>query len=534
MGELRSVSAVSTSKARLWLPIAALAIASLYLPSLQARFDFIDDGNLVYADGPMPLGQRLHLLWQRIEANYHDLGPFRPVLWLHWTVFAETLRGSELGWRAVRLMGCFAATGMLLWLLRELRIARWACIIAAASAIWNPFRSEIWTSNTLAEGVAMPYALFALVAARRATTSKRAWLWDLGGILGVLAALGCKNTFAALIPAQMFLRFAQDDLSLRQGWRRHRARALLLSTTVLLPIAHLIYFKLHWHPGQYTTNSPSFANLLMILSGYKGGISLELLGAGLFLALLLVAAALWRRQVDASWRVAVAGAGGGLWSEYRAAVGSACLLIGAGVVVYLPVGAMSGRYVMPGIWGVDILIGLLLTRFSIEAPSGFGKRLAWSALGAGLFLVAGANLGKQEKHMARTTMLWETLEWVERQAPSNAAIAWYGGALPTSPLNVEEGVHFAWHLAARKKSTARVAICDEQGHLNVRTREFGPCAEPIAYRIVGAELATHEAGWHDAQRFARPYRVGLRKYECVVQSLDESAEGAHASAKTKQ
>ena len=32
--------------------------------------------------------------------------------------------------------------------------------------MWNPYRNEIWTSLTLSEGVAMPYALAGLCWAR--------------------------------------------------------------------------------------------------------------------------------------------------------------------------------------------------------------------------------------------------------------------------------------------------------------------------------------------------------------------------------
>ena len=80
-----SVPRASTcSRSPWWIFVGAALLASLYLPTLATRFDFIDDGNLVYPSGPMPLGQRLHLVWEKIEANYRHLGPFRPVLWCHW------------------------------------------------------------------------------------------------------------------------------------------------------------------------------------------------------------------------------------------------------------------------------------------------------------------------------------------------------------------------------------------------------------------------------------------------------------------
>src|SRR5262249_46574565 len=146
------------------------------------------------------------VVWQKIVANYRDLGPFRPVLWVHWEAAADLLQGSELGWRWTRLVWCGFAAAMLLWLFAALRITLRAALVAGALSLWNPHRTAIGPSLTLAEGVAMPYALLALVCARRAARSSHPLVWDVAGVAGVLAALGCKNTFAALVPAQMFLR----------------------------------------------------------------------------------------------------------------------------------------------------------------------------------------------------------------------------------------------------------------------------------------------------------------------------------------
>jgi hypothetical protein len=244
-----------------WVLLGAVLIANLYLPTLRTRFDFIDDGNLVYPTGPLPLAERAGVYWNKVVGNYEALGPFRPVLWLHWEVAADLLRGSEFGWRLSRLVWCGFAAAMLLWLLLDLGVAPPAALLVGAVALWNPFRGEVWTSLTLAEGVAMPYALLALVCARRAAHGRRPWAWDLAGAACVLAALGCKNTFAALVPAQLFLRLAPDGMPLAQGWRKNRRPALLLCLTLLLPAAHFVYYKLHWHAGQYTTGGPSLTQL---------------------------------------------------------------------------------------------------------------------------------------------------------------------------------------------------------------------------------------------------------------------------------
>src|SRR4051812_43555063 len=98
-----------------WVVLAGtLALPCVYLPTLGTRFDFIDDGNLVYPAGPMPLGPRVQLVWDKVVANYDHLGPFRPTLWAHWEIAAELCQGSEFRWRLARLLWCGVATAALL------------------------------------------------------------------------------------------------------------------------------------------------------------------------------------------------------------------------------------------------------------------------------------------------------------------------------------------------------------------------------------------------------------------------------------
>ncbi|HUR54857.1 MAG TPA: hypothetical protein VMZ71_12045, partial [Gemmataceae bacterium] len=253
-----------------WIVAGALLLAAVYAPTLAAPFDFIDDGNLVYPSGGVTtLHGHAALWWEKVRDNYDHLGPFRPTLWVHWQVMANTLGGDPAAWRAVRLAWCALAAGMLLWLFRELGLHPVAGLAAGALAMWNPYRNEIWLSLTLAEGVAMPYALFSLVAARKAATAERPLRWELAAAACVLVSLGCKNTFAALVPAQVALRMWPDSLTLKEAWRKNGWRALALGVTLLLPAAHFVYFKAHWHPGQYETHGPSAAQLGRMLSGLK-------------------------------------------------------------------------------------------------------------------------------------------------------------------------------------------------------------------------------------------------------------------------
>lgn len=485
----------------LWIPVGAVVLALLYVPTLQTRFDFIDDGNLVYPEPSQPLGGRLAVAWAKVVANYEDLGPFRPTLWAHWELLAELCDGSESAWRAVRLGWCALAALMLLWLLSECGLGAGAALGAAALAMWNPYRSgEIWTSLTLAEGVAMPYALLALVAARRAARSGRPGGWDILGAGCVLMALGCKNTFIALIPAQLFLRISPDGLGLRHGLRRHGWRAALLGLTAIAPVAHFIYFKLNWHPGQYTTDVPSLAQLGRYVSGLGGAVGMDFVGAGLTLtaaAVCLGRGACVSRELPAESVLPRTG-------RYRAALGAGGLLVVSGIAVYLPMNAMSPRYSMPAAWGLDLLIGVLLSELFRLGWTPM-KRLAVTGLAAGLAAVVAANIGKQEKFAARARLLWNMLEWVEQHAPPGATIAWVSG----ERLNREEGVHFGWHLRAHGRADVRVTFLDgPPGHASAP----GTSAEQTL-RIVGLPPSAIVEG---AERFAASYHLGRRQYVCSV------------------
>src|SRR5262249_42927891 len=162
-------------------------------------------------------------------------------------------------------------------------------------------------------------------------------------------------TFAALVPAQMFLRVAPDGVSLREGWHRHGRRALALSWTLLFPLVHFIYFKRNWHAGQYVTGCPTLTQLRRIVAGLFGAISTDFAGTGLALAIL--AQVITQRQEGSSngpsrtrWRLAT-------WftellHAYRAALGAGALLVLGGVALYLPMDAISGRYTIPAVWGL--------------------------------------------------------------------------------------------------------------------------------------------------------------------------------------
>jgi hypothetical protein len=375
--------------------------------------------------------------------------------------------------------------------------------------MWNPYRNEIWTSLTLAEGVAMPYAMLALIGARKAGASNRPWAWHVASMAGLLGALGCKNVFVALIPAQMALRLWPDGVTLRDGWRRNRGRAALYLLPLLLPIAHFVYFKLNWHPGQYRTPGPSFEQAGRIASWLKGAGGADFLGVGLAL---VVGALLWH------WRGALRAALGGFAARYRAALLCAAILIAAGVAIYLPMPMMAARYTMPAVWGVDILIALALTAFA-ALPLAWPTRVAWAGVAVGLAAVMVANVGRQEKFAARARMLWDTLHYVEQHAPPGARVAWVGGESGAGALNVEEGIHFQWHLFHRGRGDVRIGLVDEAGQ-PVERIELPPLDAPPLYRIAASDRAPDR--WQLDRAFASSYRLGRKRYVCHLETVRET------------
>ena len=114
-----------------WVVGGGLVLALGYLPTLAAPFDFIDDGNLVYPAPPgTTLSGHVERWWDKVRANAEHLGPFRPAVWAHWELAANTLGGDPLAWRAARLGWCALAATALLWLMRELRLHPAAALVA--------------------------------------------------------------------------------------------------------------------------------------------------------------------------------------------------------------------------------------------------------------------------------------------------------------------------------------------------------------------------------------------------------------------
>src|SRR5438128_2289632 len=59
-----------------WLPLCAVVVSCLYLPTLATRFDFNDDGCLAYPIPAASLDQELRIVWLRTLQDFRGHGPF--------------------------------------------------------------------------------------------------------------------------------------------------------------------------------------------------------------------------------------------------------------------------------------------------------------------------------------------------------------------------------------------------------------------------------------------------------------------------
>lgn len=124
-------------------------------------------------------------------------------------------------------------------------------------------------------------------------------------------------------------------------------------------------------------------------------------------------------------------------------------------------------------------------------------------------------------------MLWEALEYVEASAPPDARIAWISGEAPTD-LNVEEGIHFQWHLGFRnRRPDIHLGLFDAKGQPCDRVEIPGMNGSP-QLALYGANVV--QQGWEADHRFTAAYWLGRRHYDC---NLSHRALQGFASASQK-
>ena len=499
-----------------WLIAGAVLLPCLYLPTLSARFDFNDDGCLVYpTEGLQPAGF-LDLVWHKTMGDFEVTGPFRPVTWAHFEAAANLFGPHALPRRVARIGWAMLSCALFLWLLIELGIDRCAALLTAAVAMWNPYRNEIWMAFGLTEGFAMPYAMLALVSAVRAARSERPWPWDFLSVIAMILALGCKNTMAAVVPAAVFLRIAGDGLPLREGLKRHGPRAIFLALTLLLPIGHFIAIKLTHQAGNKMGFSADQVAAAWS-SAVGNAISLEVLGPILAIIGLLV----WRQS-----RLHPPVVGDTLAGPerprlaWKTPVIAGLLLLVFGLGIYFPVRGVAARYSMPAVWGADLCLAVGLN-FLTTLPktfwtSRFCQRSAFGLLGVALAILAVCNLARQTKYIARADLLWQALEQVERQAPPDAHLVWCGAFLPDSKqevLDLGEGFHFACHLHSRGRSDIVIDPVDVQKAPGPTNRDALTTA---SFALSAVRSAPEGTNWHILKDYRAPFWLGLRSYHCYL------------------
>ncbi len=482
-------------KALLW----AALVTCIYLSTLAFPFDFNDDGCQVYPAFGLSAGEQWQRVWQRTIGDYHSRGPFRPLTWAYIEMTANWLGPNPLGHRAVRFGWAMLSAVLFAWLLTELKIRPSAIALTLALAMWNPYRNELWMALAPTEAIAMPFAVCGLICAVRAGKATRAWPWDLAGAIAVLAALACKNTFAAVVPAQLLLRLGSSDESLGAALRRQGMRCCLLAMPLLLPIGHFIHFKLNPHADAYATQVTA-AQLGRMARAVLGAVSIDVMAPGLLLAMVAILAV--RPRVD--------------FAGHRRALVGGLVLLSCGIGVYLPINAVSGRYTIPAAWGLDICVAVMLSML-VALPKSRLRRVAFAVLGCGLVAVMAMNLAKQSKLGARSELLWQVVAFMENELPPGTRVIWSGVSLPTGrepELSLCEGQHFLWHVQNRGRCKFDVRLHDQTISSHLSCGSDG--SSTAALVLTGTKQAPDQRGWLVVREFCATYWAGQRSFRSYL------------------
>jgi hypothetical protein len=134
-------------------------------------------------------------------------------------------------------------------------------------------------------------------------------------------------------------------------------------------------------------------------------------------------------------------------------------------------------------------------------------------------------------------MLWQALDFVEHQPlPPTASVAWVsdpaansGGRTANSssatPLNVEEGIHFDWHMQARNRIRCVVKLLDESGRAVDRpdVEPVGNCSPSFVLTAFDPPPSELGQGWQKVKTFEETYWAGTKKYQATVWVRTDSA-----------
>jgi hypothetical protein len=340
-----------------WAVLAgAILIPCLYLHNLTVPFDFQDDGGLIYAvrsTGPVDW---FNHVWYLVVSEFGGLGPFRPTYWFVLQSAAAAFGEVPVLWRLAFFTWSIVAAASMLMLMRELRIGLLAALFTTALVMWNFRSGSIWTRIAYSENIGFPFTCLALIAAVRAGRSKRPIGWDLCGFLCALIALGTKNTFAAIVPAQLLLRAAPEGVDLFRGISKHRLALLFLGSALLLPVVHIVLFSATPHgPASYVMGFPTWRGVRVILNGYMQATSLPFLAPALAIAVAALTDQTHRTAGAATIFASLGAAMRDMFQAHRAAFLAGGLLAAAGAAIYMPMNVGGGRYTVPGVIGLNII-----------------------------------------------------------------------------------------------------------------------------------------------------------------------------------
>ena len=186
-----------------------------------------------------------------------------------------------------------------------------------------------------------------------------------------------------------------------------------------------------------------------------------------------------------------------------------------GVGVYLKIDGICGRYAMPAVWGLDMWIGILLTQF-IAVPEIRWKQAATVALAIGVLAVAVSNVGRQLRFAARAEFLWQVVHYFENDPRSPVTVAWIGAKDDNRGLDIEEGIHVAWHLKERGHSQMDMHLFNTAGGFQQRG-ELAPEDHPEQFAITAAGQKVPLPGqWKQVRDFEQDYWFGKRHFTCTL------------------
>jgi len=122
-------------------------------------------------------------------------------------------------------------------------------------------------------------------------------------------------------------------------------------------------------------------------------------------------------------------------------------------------------------------------------------------------VMALSNVGRQLRGSARNALLWEVVEYLEREAPDTdmdwVYVPSIGSASDELPFS--EGGHFFCHLLQRGRTGTLMAFLP---------REVPAVSSPLA--LTGTLQAPGEGDYYLLREFRTDYWAGLRSFRCYL------------------